>query len=109
MHTLRRAGAGLIVMALTRWASKAQSRSSKYILSRLVLLCPGFNLVGRWPELIGEEALQKWHETGFYSVKGRHAGECTDVWLNFLEDAQTHPPYPSVKAPTLIVGAFSVV
>ena len=44
-----------------RWAQLNPDR-----VDRLLLLCPGFDMMGRWPELMGEEAFVLWERNGAF-------------------------------------------
>ena len=80
-----------------RWAQLHPER-----VDRLVLLCPGFDLVDRWPKIVGSEAMRSWRTNGSLHLPDRH-GVQTPVHYGFIEDAQKHPPYPEVRCPTVIV------
>jgi len=80
-----------------RWAELHPDR-----VDRLVLLCPGFGLEGRWQVLIGREGMQAWEELGsreFLDGAGRPA----QVSFDFIRDGSKHPAWPEVPCPTLIL------
>lgn len=80
-----------------RFAEQHPSR-----VHRLVLLCPGFDLVTRWPVLVGTEGMARWEAEGALPLPDRH-GIDTPVHYGFLEDARTYPPFPEVPCPTVII------
>ncbi len=71
-------------------------------VARLLLLCPGFDLVSRWPVLIGADAMARWEAEGALALPDRDGGE-TPVHFGFIEDARQHPAWPDVACPTVIV------
>lgn len=70
-------------------------------VARLFLLCPGFDLVHRWPVLLGEAEFRKWEATGSIDVTD-DAGTRPLHW-EFVRDARTHPAFPEVPCPCRIV------
>jgi pimeloyl-ACP methyl ester carboxylesterase len=71
-------------------------------VERLVLLCPGFDMKARWPELMGEEAFTLWKRNGGFFFPDA-TGEPTPVHWGLIEDCQGHPTHPSVPCPTRII------
>ena len=67
-------------------------------VERLVLLCPAFDLAGRWPHLLGEEAMAAWEATGALPLESGG----TLPW-SFLEESRALDPRPAVSQPTWIV------
>lgn len=80
-----------------RWAQLHPER-----VDRLVLLCPGFNLVERWPKLVGDHRMKRWEKEGELRLPGPK-GKMEPVHWGFIEDARTHPPVPEVPCETIIV------
>lgn len=79
------------------WAARNPAR-----VSRLMLLCPGFELVARWPAILGAPAITRWRAHGALSFPDAE-GASVPVHWGFIEDALTLPGTPSVPCPTLIV------
>jgi uncharacterized protein len=80
-----------------RWAQLHPER-----VDRLLLLCPAFDFVERWPTLIGPENFQRWREQGrFPLIDG--TGKLVEVHFGLVEDAMTHPARPEIPCPTTIV------
>ena len=79
------------------WAERYPER-----VSRLLLLCPGFDLPRRWPLIHGESAMKRWKEEGALTLPDA-VGHPTPVHWGFFEDSQRYPPFPSVSCPTVIV------
>lgn len=73
---------------------------------RLLLLCPGFLLVDRWPSVFGQEAFADWERDGRLSVPDA-SGVAKPLHWGFIEDARTHPGQPEVSCPTHIVHGIS--
>jgi pimeloyl-ACP methyl ester carboxylesterase len=80
-----------------RWAELHPDR-----VERLVLLCPGFEPTIRWPHILGEEAFARWEREGSILVPDASGTEVPLHW-EFVEDARSHPPWPEVSCPTLIL------
>jgi pimeloyl-ACP methyl ester carboxylesterase len=80
-----------------RWAELHPRRMDK-----LVLLCPGFNMGNRWPDLLGEETMERWKKEGSLAIPDA-VGKPVAVHYAFIEEARKHPPWPEVPCPTLIV------
>jgi pimeloyl-ACP methyl ester carboxylesterase len=80
-----------------RWAQLRPDR-----VDRVVLLCPGFDMTARWPELIGKEALQRWESTGSLELPDA-TGKPRPVHWGFVAEARTHPPFPELPCPGLIL------
>lgn len=80
-----------------RWAERRPDR-----VRRLVLLCPGFDLSSRWPEILCGDALEAWERRGWHEIPDG-AGRPRRLRWSFLEDAARHPAYPEAVAPTLVI------
>lgn len=80
-----------------RWAQLHPER-----VDRLLLLCPAFDFVERWPTLIGPENFQRWREQGRFPLPDA-TGKPVEVHFGLVEDALTHPARPEVPCPTTIV------
>lgn len=80
-----------------RWAELHPAR-----VERLALLCPAFDLAGRWAERSGSAEMAGWQERGFLELPDAE-GRLTPVHWGFIEDARRHPAYPEVPCPTLIL------
>jgi uncharacterized protein len=87
-----------------RWAQLHPGR-----VERLILLCPAFDFVERWPQLLGQGNFDRWREQGYFALADA-AGVSVDVHFDLVEDAMTHPARPSVSCPTTIIhGTDDVV
>jgi len=81
----------------TRWASLHPDR-----VDRLVLLCPGFGLAARWPEILGAEAIDAWRTRGELPFE-RPDGRTEPLWWRFFEQSLSEPAAPDTPCPTLIL------
>ena len=80
-----------------RWAQLRPRR-----VDRVVLLCPGFDMATRWPELIGEEAMIGWERDGHLMLPDAE-GRARPVGWELMADARRHPPFPDLPCPGLIL------
>jgi uncharacterized protein len=71
-------------------------------VEKLVLLAPAFSFLSRWPETLGEAAMEQWNRTGalriFHYAQGREA----DLGYQLIEDARQYESYPDFRQPALI-------
>ena len=96
-ETWRFVGSSMGGYLAARWAELHPER-----VDRLLLLCPGFALDDRWPDLLGDEAFHSWEEEGTFPFLDG-AGKMQPVHWAFLEDARTHPDFPEVACPVRII------
>ena len=69
----------------------------------LILLAPGFGLRKRWPELIGEQNLKLWKESGTLDVFNYAVGKKVPLNYKFFEDIDKYETDElRVKIPTII-------
>ncbi len=80
-----------------RWAELRPRR-----VDRLLLLCPGFDLAGRWKDVLGASDLERWRASGTHPVPDA-AGRLQALHWEFVEDARRHPAYPEPRCPVRIV------
>ena len=95
--TWRFVGSSMGGYVAARWAELHPDR-----VDRLILLCPAFDFVERWPTMLGEQAFARWRETGHISLPDG-TGTPVDLHYGLVEDAKTHPARPVVPCPTIIV------
>lgn len=79
------------------WAARNPTR-----VERLLLLCPGFDLPSRWPQLVGAPLMAQWERDGVLPIPDR-SGNTVLVHWEFITDARGYPTHPDVPCPTLIV------
>ena len=80
------------------WAAHNPER-----VDRLVLLCPAFDLVGRFPSLVGSRRMAQWEKEGTLRLPGPVDDEMRPVHWAFIEDARRYGTHPEVPCPTLII------
>lgn len=81
----------------TLWAELHPER-----VARLVLLCPAFDLISRWPTLMGEQSWQRWQQDGSFVFNDGDRVPTPLHW-GFIEDARRWPTFPEVPCPALIL------
>ena len=92
-------GSSLGGYGAARWAELHPDR-----VDRLVLLCPAFDMVERWQELLGGPIVYKlWERNGAFFFPD-HNDEPKPVHFGLISDARdNHPARPSVSCPTVII------
>jgi alpha-beta hydrolase superfamily lysophospholipase len=93
----RLVGSSMGGFTAARWAQLHPER-----VDRLILLCPAFDFVARWPSLIGAENFQRWREQGRFPLPDA-TGKVVEVHFGLVEDAINHPARPEVPCPTTII------
>lgn len=71
-------------------------------VDRLVLLCPAFDLSGRWSALVEPERMRAWRETGSLAFDDA-TGRPVPVHYDFFREGSDVPTFPRVGCPTTIV------
>lgn len=94
---IRVAGSSMGGYLTALWASKNPER-----VESIFLLCPGFDLASRWPEMLESGALELWEERGSHPFEDG-SGEVVELHWEFIRDARTHAPWPEVECPVRIV------
>jgi uncharacterized protein len=71
-------------------------------VKKLVLMAPAFSFASRWPETLGEQAMEQWKRSN--TLRVFHYGQGNEVELGYqlIEDAQQYEAYPDFKQPVLI-------
>ncbi len=95
--TWRLVGSSMGGFVASRWAQLNPDR-----VDRLLLLCPAFDLMSRWPQMMGEEAFALWERKGAFFLTAPD-GEPAPVHWGFVENANRHPTHPDVACPTRII------
>lgn len=81
----------------SRWAQLHPER-----VDRLLLLCPAFDFVNRWPVLIGAQAFARWREQGSIPLADGMK-QVVDVHFELFRDAERQPLRPIAACPTVVV------
>jgi uncharacterized protein len=69
---------------------------------KLVLLAPAFSFASRWPETLGEEAMDQWKLTNTLRVFHYSEGREVELGYQLIVDAQQYEAYPGFTQPALI-------
>lgn len=70
----------------------------------LVLLAPGFAIQSRWRELVGEEGIENWKETGYRPYYHYASDKNLNLHWGFIEDLKLHNTEDIyLDTPTLIL------
>ncbi|HUA22167.1 MAG TPA: YqiA/YcfP family alpha/beta fold hydrolase [Bryobacteraceae bacterium] len=71
-------------------------------VEKLVLLAPAFSFLSRWPETLGEEAMENWRRTGRLRIFNYAMVQDADLGYQLIEDAAQYEAYPEFAQPALI-------
>ena len=71
-------------------------------VEKLVLLAPAFSFTSRWPQLLGEPAMEQWKRTNTLKVFHYSEGREVELGYQLVEDAEQYEAYPEVEQPVLI-------
>jgi len=91
------AGSSMGGYLAARWAELNPER-----VSGLFLLCPGFDLASRWPEILGAEKFARWERDGIIDGEDP-TGNRRELHWEFVLDSRRHSAFPEVRCPTCIV------
>jgi hypothetical protein len=71
-------------------------------VEKLVLLAPAFSFASRWPETLGQQAMEQWKRTNTLEVFHYSENRVAELGYQLIEDAQQYEPYPDFMQPALI-------
>jgi len=71
-------------------------------VEKLMLMAPAFSFPTRWPEALGEDAMERWKSTGVLKVFHYSEGREMDLGYQLMDDAQRYETYPDFQQPALI-------
>jgi pimeloyl-ACP methyl ester carboxylesterase len=71
-------------------------------VERLVLLAPAFSFASRWPETLGEQAMEQWKRTNTLEVFHYSEGRPVELGYQLIEDSAQYEAYPNFTQPALI-------
>jgi pimeloyl-ACP methyl ester carboxylesterase len=71
-------------------------------VEKLVLLAPAFSFALRWPQTLGEPAMEQWKRTNTLQVFHYSEGREVELGYQLVEDANQYEAYPEVAQPVLI-------
>jgi uncharacterized protein len=78
------------------------SRPVRSEVSKLVLLAPAFSFASRWPETLGQPAMEQWKRTNTLEVFHYSEGRPVELGYQLIEDALKYEAYPAFTQPALI-------
>lgn len=71
-------------------------------VKKLVLMAPAFSFASRWPETLGEEAMEQWKRTNTLRVFHYSEGREVELGYQLIEDALQYEAYPDFQQPVLL-------
>jgi predicted esterase YcpF (UPF0227 family) len=63
-------------------------------VTKVVLMAPAFSFATRWPETLGEEAMDRWKRTNTLEVFHYGEGRVVELGYRLIEDALQYEAYP---------------
>lgn len=92
----------LIGSSMGGWVASRFAEQNISKIEKIVLLAPGFEMVSRWPKLVGAQGMAAWRAHGALPFPDADK-KPTPVHWGFLEDALTLPTSPVPAVPTLVI------
>lgn len=92
----------LIGSSMGGWITSLWAAENPERIDRVVLLCPGFKLLERWPDLLGEENYTSWRERGTFDFPDG-AGVVRPMHYGFIEDAERFDFTPTPVSDVLLI------
>lgn len=92
----------LVGSSLGGWLSARWAELHPERVDRLVLLCPAFDVAGRWPEVVGAETFARWKRDGEIETEDA-TGAKVRLHFAFYEEACREPAFPSPACPVTIL------
>lgn len=72
-------------------------------VEKVVLMAPAFSFASRWPETLGDEAMEQWKRTNNLRVFHYSEGREADLGYQLIEDAGQYEAYPEFAQPSLVL------
>lgn len=92
---------GGLLAALLEQKLRQQRSATK--LQSIVFLAPGFGITKRWPQIIGEQGMQSWRETGFRPFFHYAANKELPLHFAFAKDLEQYKTDSfEIKIPTIV-------
>lgn len=92
----------LVGSSLGGWIAALSAVRFPERIERLVLLCPGFELVPRWVERAGPHEVATWEREGVRVVPDAE-GRPTPLHWGFFADARRFPPQPDPACEVVVL------
>jgi pimeloyl-ACP methyl ester carboxylesterase len=71
-------------------------------VDKVVLLAPAFSFASRWPQTLGEAAMEEWKRTNTLRVFHYSEGREVELGYQLIEDSLQYEAYPEFMQPTVI-------
>ena len=71
-------------------------------VKKLMLMAPAFCFSKRWPQALGQTAMEEWRLSGVLKVFHYSQGRTVELGYQLIEDGRQYEDYPAVLQPTLI-------
>jgi pimeloyl-ACP methyl ester carboxylesterase len=71
-------------------------------VEKLMLMAPAFCFSKRWPQTLGQGAMEEWRRSGVLKVFHYGQGRTVELGYQLIEDGGQYEDYPQVRSPTLI-------
>ena len=71
-------------------------------VQKLVLMAPAFSFASRWPETLGEPAMEQWKRTNALEVFHYSQGRVVELGHQLIDDARQYEAYPEFTQPAII-------
>jgi len=71
-------------------------------VEKVVLMAPAFCFSTRWPETLGQPAMEEWQRSGVLKVFHYSQGRTVELGYQLIEDGRKYEDFPEVRQPTLI-------
>jgi pimeloyl-ACP methyl ester carboxylesterase len=71
-------------------------------VEKVVLLAPAFSFASRWPETLGQEAMERWKRSNTLRVFHYSEGREVELGYQLIDDALQYEAYPEFMQPALI-------
>jgi pimeloyl-ACP methyl ester carboxylesterase len=71
-------------------------------VEKLVLMAPAFCFSTRWPQTLGEAAMEEWQRSRVLKVFHYSQGRTVELGYQLIEDGRQYEDYPQIRKPTLI-------
>ena len=71
-------------------------------VEKTVLMAPAFSFASRWPDTLGEQAMEQWKRTNTLEVFHYSEGRPVELGHQLIEDALQYEAYPDFAQPALV-------
>jgi pimeloyl-ACP methyl ester carboxylesterase len=71
-------------------------------VEKIVLMAPAFCFSKRWPQTLGQAAMDEWQRSGVLKIFHYGEGRTAELGYQLIEDGRQYEDYPVVRQPALI-------